>query len=284
MRVRFFGDAALFLAANRDELEQHEAANSLMLGICDRLVRDPPRDAPAPCLASVEVSAGLALAAIMTPPHKLVVYGLGGDLSAAARILVEGLIREGWQVPGVLGSRKAASFVADSWGTATGETCLLEMRQAVYEIRKVETRAPERGRLIQATDQHVPIVARWSYSFQVSIFGEADADSETEAVRSRVESGRVYLWEDGGPVSMAARVRPTKHGVCISGVYTPPELRGRGYATACVGELSRVLLQEGYSFCALFADLSNAAANRVYLKVGYRRICDYDEYAFSQES
>ena len=68
----------------------------------------------------------------------------------------------------------------------------------------------------------------------------------------------------------------------MSLVYTPPEFRRRGYATACVGELSRMLLESGWEFCALFADLANGTANRVYQRIGYRPACDYDQYLFHE--
>ena len=82
-------------------------------------------------------------------------------------------------------------------------------------------------------------------------------------------------------MSVAASTRQTRNGISIGMVYTPPEHRCRGYATACVAELTRVLLHAGHSYCALFADQENPASNRVYQKVGYRSICDYDEYTFS---
>ena len=66
----------------------------------------------------------------------------------------------------------------------------------------------------------------------------------------------------------------------IAVVYTPPDVRGRGHATACVGALCRLLIGSGWGYCALFADLENAAANRVYRKVGFEPICEYDEYVF----
>jgi hypothetical protein len=63
-------------------------------------------------------------------------------------------------------------------------------------------------------------------------------------------------------------------------VYTPPALRGRGYATSCVAELSRSLLEEGFRWCCLFTDLANPVSNSVYLRIGYRRIEDFAEYRF----
>jgi predicted GNAT family acetyltransferase len=74
--------------------------------------------------------------------------------------------------------------------------------------------------------------------------------------------------------------RPTRRSICVSHVYTPPELRGKGYATACVAELSRQLLQSGWEFCTLFVDVANLPACRAYQKIGYSLVSEYEEYRF----
>ncbi len=63
-------------------------------------------------------------------------------------------------------------------------------------------------------------------------------------------------------------------------VYTPPELRGKGYATNCVAALSQKLLDDGYKFCSLFTDLSNPTSNDIYSKIGYNPIADFIVYDF----
>jgi predicted GNAT family acetyltransferase len=83
---------------------------------------------------------------------------------------------------------------------------------------------------------------------------------------------------EGEPVSMAIRSRPTRHGISVSGVYTPPEQRRHGYATACVAALSQKLLDQGYQFCSLFTDLANPTSNSIYMQVGYRPVADFDKY------
>ena len=280
MKVTTYSDAELFLNNTQAELESNEAANSLMLGVCGQLIRHPDRVKKAPCLKTVEDENGLVLAAMMTPPRKLVVYGHQGDLAEGARVLVEDLVREGWQAPGVMGPREAARTVAEKWEEVMGGRYELAGRQRVYELREVTVSAPERGRLRQASEADLELVAQWRYGFQKEIFGQADPEEELQGARFRIENGDIYLWEDGRPVSMAMKTRPTRRGISISLVYTPPELRRRGYATACVGELSRLLLKADWEFCALFSDVANDAANRIYEKIGYRPVCDYDEYAF----
>jgi len=283
MKVRTYVDAESFLGDTQGALESKEAANSLMLGICGQLVHHPERFKATPCLKTVEDKTGLLLAAVMTPPHKLVVYGHRGDLGSAARILIQDLVADGWRVPGVMGPSQVARVVAERWAEVTGRGYGLERRQRVYQLRELMSPPPTRGRLRQAKEADVDLVGRWWYGFDAETFGEANRDRARLAAEHRIAQGDIYLWEDPGPVSMAMKNRPTRNGISLSTVYTPPELRGRGYATACVGALSRMLLASGWGYCALFADLSNTAANRVYERIGYRPACDYDEYVFGDE-
>jgi predicted GNAT family acetyltransferase len=283
MRVTTYTNTEVFLRDTQAALESNEAANSLMLGVCGRLARHPERSKVAPCLKTVADETGLILAAMMTPPHKLVVYGHQGDLDGGTRLLVTELLREGWQVPGVLGPSEAAKRLAEQWAAVTGKGYDVEQQQRVYELREVTSPVPERGRLRPATEADIKLVARWWCAFQVDIFGQADQEEAGQAVAFRIEQGDIYLWEDQRPLSMAMRTRPTRKGISIATVYTPPQLRRRGYATACVGELSRTLLDAGWEFCTLFADVSNAPANRAYQRIGYRPVCDYDEYTFPKK-
>jgi len=75
-------------------------------------------------------------------------------------------------------------------------------------------------------------------------------------------------------VSMASFGGVTPNGVRIGPVYTPPELRGRGYASALVAGTSQQLLDGGKRFCFLFTDLANPTSNGVYQRLGYRPVED----------
>jgi uncharacterized protein len=80
---------------------------------------------------------------------------------------------------------------------------------------------------------------------------------------------------------MAAWTGKTPNGIRVNLVYTPPPQRGRGYAAACVSNLSRLLLTRGNRRCFLFTDLSNPTANRLYARLGYRPVCDVTDYDFA---
>jgi predicted GNAT family acetyltransferase len=280
MRVQGFDSVEWFLEQTRAALELDEAVDSLMLGLCGALIEHPERFAKAPCLKTVADEEGLVLAALMTPPHNLIVYHHRGDLQAGAAALVEAVVREGWPVPGTIGPSETASQVARAWAVRTGRQARLAQRLRVYKLRQVAIPPPQRGRLRLATEGDADLVAAWYYAFQHGIHGQADEEQSRRAAGVRIGAGDIFVWEDGRVVSIAMQNRPTRRGISVGLVYTPPELRGRGYATACVSELSRRLLASGWEFCALFADVANPTANGIYRRIGYEPVCDYHEVRF----
>ncbi len=92
----------------------------------------------------------------------------------------------------------------------------------------------------------------------------------------------LFLWknEKNHPVSMAASRRKTVTGRVINAVYTPPDYRGRGCASACVAQASQRLLDKGARFCCQFADLSNPTSNSIYQRISYGPVSDYQKITF----
>ena len=68
---------------------------------------------------------------------------------------------------------------------------------------------------------------------------------------------------------MAGRSRATAGMVRVGPVYTPPEHRARGYATAATFHASRAALDAGAREVVLFTDLANPTSNALYQRLGY---------------
>jgi predicted GNAT family acetyltransferase len=64
-------------------------------------------------------------------------------------------------------------------------------------------------------------------------------------------------------------------------VYSPPEKRGHGYASACTAAVSQMLLDNGRKFCFLYTDLRNPTSNKIYQQIGYQPVLDFAEYSFT---
>jgi predicted GNAT family acetyltransferase len=60
----------------------------------------------------------------------------------------------------------------------------------------------------------------------------------------------------------------------VSPVYTPSDLRGRGYAGAVTAAVSRAALDAGAGEVLLFTDLANPTSNALYQRIGYVPVSD----------
>ena len=289
MNVTSYPSAAAFLTRTQAALEAEEALNSLILGVCLRLARqqkdeakDPRDPTDRPFLATVEDGGRLLLAAMFTPPRHIVLAPLATPATAAISPLVSELRGRNIALPGVLGPAGPARAFAEAWVENTGASYHLQMHQRLHALYEARPVPPVSGDLRTAAESDIDLVTSWVRAFQMEALDESGDEAQTrKIVATRVAAGDYFLWEDGRPVSMALSTRPTRHGVSITAVYTPPALRGRGYATACVAALSRRLLARGYHFCALYTDLANPTSNSIYERIGYRPLADFDLYRFN---
>jgi len=95
-------------------------------------------------------------------------------------------------------------------------------------------------------------------------------------VRLQHERGTDWLLLAGAaPVSYSVFNAMLADIVQIGGVWTPPELRGRGYARSVVAGSLLAARKQGIARAVLFADPANAAARRAYLSLGFRIVGDY---------
>lgn len=281
LQLQPYTEAAAFLRVARAFLEQQEVVNDLMLGLAIRLVEEPLAYGSPPYFAVVTDKGSPLLAALMTPPHNLILASAEVNPVEALDRVARHLVAEGWPVPGVISPVSLADGFADRWERLTGAARRVVMDQRVFELRRVNHPCYSPGFLRPATGDDLDLVCNWMVSFQREALPPGNPPPSPERLARSIAAGHVFLWEDGVPVSMAQQLRPTPHGVSIGAVYTPPEFRRRGYATSCVASLSQRLLDAGFSYCTLFTDLSNPTSNHIYQQIGYRPVCDFRQIAFS---
>ena len=274
-------NAADFYERAERHLLRHEACHSLMLGIAGQLVEHPKLFREEPYLATVEERGEVIAAALMTPPHNPVLSL--GFTQEGLWLLAEDLHRSYPTLPGVLGPVDAARSFAETWKDLSGQPYRIKRDQRVHRLEKVIPVAGVPGSLRRATEADRDLLTEWFVAFGKEALDEAtDPEAAAQSVNAYLttEGMGLYLWEDEEPVSMAGRSRPTPNGTTVNYVYTPPEHRKHGYASACVAVLSQLLLDEGYRYCFLFTDLANPTSNRIYNAIGYKPVCDVGEYEF----
>jgi predicted GNAT family acetyltransferase len=268
-----------FLAVAGPTLAQDEVTNGLILGVALRLQHDPARFEQRPYLATVTEGDLLRAAAVMTPPHGVIVYAATENPVHALRLIADNLVTAGWSVPTVNGIVQLSRTFAEAWCNLTGGDFCPVIALRVYELRAVIPPLPVPGAMRPATAADIELVHAWFHAFRDEAT-PTDAPPKREHVARSIAEGSIYLWEDGGrAVSLAGKGRRTPRGVSIGPVYTPLEWRGRGYASACVAALSQMILDEGKEFCTLFTDLANPTSNNIYQKIGYRPVCDFTQFA-----
>ena len=264
-----------FLAATQATLEQNEAANSVLLGIARRLATTPNWYSSKPYFISSSDGAGITAACMVSPPHNLVVFSRDENNAETLGILADRVIADNIFLPGVIGPQQTSRLFAKLYGARTTRGQVVKMRQRLYELQEILSIRESAGRLRNATEADRLWITEWAIAFQDEALDGEEASRMEELVLRFIAANSLYVWEDGQPVSMMAKARPTRHGITINMVFTPPEFRNRGYATTSVAELSRQLLAGGYSFCTLFTDLANLTSNNIYKKIGYIPVCDF---------
>ena len=286
MELQHFDDIQAYAVRAEPFLLANEAAHCLPLGILTTLqAQQNPWGADAPYLALVEDADKVVLVAMRTPPYNLI---LSLPLSNAAIDEALALVAADThalyaELPGVVGPTLVTAAFASEWQRLTGASAEIAIRERSYQLDTVIPVAGVPGSMRRATGSDRDLLARWIAAFSVEA-GAQPADPEAWADLSIAADPAlrgVYLWEDGGAVvSLAGYSGPTAHGMRIGPVYTPPEHRGRGYASACTAALSQLLLDGGRQFCFLFTDLANPTANKIYQSIGYRPVSDADVYRF----
>jgi uncharacterized protein len=273
-------DPAEFLEAAEPLLLEDEARHNLILGLAGTL-RDEPSVYEDFRLWLVQDGPEVVGAALRTPPHHLVLARPRdpGALDALAQAIDEDL-------PGVVGALPEADGFVRAWSAKTGVAARKVRAQGVFALQRVQPLPPAAGRLRAATRDDRPLLVHWLGAFRDEALPEAVPDDEqvARAIDHRLSSpdAGFVLWEDGEVVSMSGFGGLTPNGIRVGPVYTPTAVRGRGYATALVAELSANLLASGRRFCFLYTDLANPTSNRIYERIGYERVCESADIEFKR--
>jgi len=147
------------------------------------------------------------------------------------------------------------------------------MRQGLYRLDTVVPPPPTPGSVRPPRPDEADLLIEWMAGFA------RDAGAQfavpPDEVRAWVARDGFFIWDDEGPVSVARAAGGTPGGMRVGFVYTPPERRGRGYASALVAAVSQIVLDRGFSFCTLYTDLSNPTSNRIYQRIGYVPVMDF---------
>jgi hypothetical protein len=268
-------------------LLEREAEHNLPLGLVSALMFNPDLYGTQPYFAVVEDAeasraSGVIAAAVMTPPYRLVL-SLCED-GEALKLIAHDVHDFRPDTPGVTGPVSVSLRIAEIWQALTGRSFRRSMAERIYKLEKVRPTSGISGHMRRAVETDRALLIEWVTAFQQEAFGEPDPAAVERMAHNMLvmppEMRGTYLWEDSHPVSLVSYGGPTPNSMRLGPVYTPPEFRRKGYASACVAGVSQYLLDSGRKFCTLFTDLANPTSNHIYQAIGYEPVCDVDEYKF----
>jgi predicted GNAT family acetyltransferase len=118
----------------------------------------------------------------------------------------------------------------------------------------------------------------WRLAYDIETLGSADSEQtrqrSTSFLDQQIADGNAWVALDGGvPASLSAFNAALPDIVQLGGIYTPPELRGRGFAKVAVAASLLAARDRGAERAVLFT--SNPSAARTYEALGFRRIGNY---------
>jgi predicted GNAT family acetyltransferase len=186
----------------------------------------------------------------------------------------------GHALPYVTADHSTATAFAEAWRRHTGATPTLRVRLHLYRLGTLTPprSLPEgRGR-VAGEEDHAQVV-HWCHEFAAAV----DEVLPASWADTRFADKHFTFWEtpDGTPVSIAGSTSMIGGMVRVDPVYTPPHLRGRGYAAAVTTEVTRAALAAGATDVVLFTDPGNPTSNALYQRLGYVLFTDWAVYDFS---
>lgn len=166
-----------------------------------------------------------------------------------------------------LGMENAATTLDDDDGQYAVELSQLHLPDGPGQIVPI-AQAPE------------AVVRNWLLAYEMEALQTPREQAVKDAAFSydeyRANQSHVVLMAGATPLAMTGFNARIPEAVQIGGVFTPPALRGRGYARRALAlHLDRVR-REGVTRASLFA--ANEVAARAYIGIGFKRIGDWTLY------
>jgi RimJ/RimL family protein N-acetyltransferase len=201
------------------------------------------------------------------------------DPARSAFGLAAGLVAGGFPPGELIAQSSLARALAQGWATMVGAEAVRQMGLHLLACTELaadpELPAPD-GRPRSATPADAEAVRAMVAAFVREALPHRTAFAERAADRAVARLGQdegLCVWDvDDVPVAitrigdLVAGARP------IMSVYTPPEYRGQGYATALVAALTRDALASDTAVVNLAADVDHAFSTALYERIGYRRV------------
>jgi ribosomal protein S18 acetylase RimI-like enzyme len=194
---------------------------------------------------------------------------------------------------GLLGPWDQAAECVSALGLSR-DAMQVSYHELLFDLSLANMRVPETlidGALKarRCTPNDFDVLVNWHVQYDVEALNvPASKDTYAENLESlnrSHEAGQQYVLEcDSVLVAMCTFTAELDDTVQLGGVYTPPDLRGRGYGRAMVAGALRIAQQEGRTKAVLFTDDNNIAAQTPYRAIGFQEIGEFAIHLFGYDA
>lgn len=274
LRVVRHADPAAFLAAAAPIHARGAASASIFTSAAHAARRTPPAPGERMYFATC-AGAGVFGVAVQRDDGPVM---LGASDAGAATAFADDLAGDWPALKGAMGAYDAAHAFVRRWREHTKAEPVLRVHLRQHVLIDVADVPAAPGAARHADTADLP----WLIDAQAAFLAEVGMPGAPERVHTwlprRVARGEFRVWENGGPVAFAGFNGAAPELARIAPVYTFPEHRGRGYATALTASLARELRDGGRRAVFLTTDVANPTSNAIYARIGFRP--ENDDYHF----
>jgi uncharacterized protein len=188
-----------------------------------------------------------------------------------------------FEVKGVLSPDDQARTIL-KWLGSPSDNFLLSSKEISYSLDLDKIMVP---RLLSdgvwhcrlATHDDLPILSAWRAGYEIEALGQ-DPDKPDvlkgarEETIKKIDLREIFVLEDQGQLVSQANYNATLPDVYqIGGVWTPSNLRGRGYAKGAVAGALLAAKNQGIKKAILFT--KNPSAMKCYESLGFKAVSNY---------
>lgn len=185
-------------------------------------------------------------------------------------------------IPAVVSDPTIAEQFSKRYCIKNGGGYSLNLELKAYECRHLIAPKQAGAFLEKAQDSDLPLLKKYLSEFMYWAMGtpvdEQSMDGKARELIENKKGGLFFLSDGKNKVSMANLLFDSPRYGAINYVYTPPEFRGRGYASQIVYHLCHMILDRGL-IPMLYTDKSNPTSNKIYTDLGFRYRGDLKEFA-----
>ena len=281
MEFKYYKNEKEFINENEELLLEKEWLNNLILGNCYYALENGIDESW--LLASIIDNNRTELIMLLRRPWKLLLYSPTNNKDDRLyKFAAEEVYKIDKEIPGVNSENEIANKFADEYCKLAKKEKKLHIPMRILLLEKLSNSDLRDDVVFRKADiKDKEVLKEFTRNFYNEALQEEISEEELEEkFYSNLEKEYFVLEKKEKIVAQTLSSRKLKKGKNISGVFTPKEERGKGYAYNLVYRVSKKFIDDGAEYCVLFTDDTNPISNHVYEKIGYKRVVDTSDIEF----